>query len=195
MALGIFQSWSVFRFGLMFLAGLYILGSIVAGITSSIFYLKNTGDYKPLLDSTFGVIFSADYKIGNSVDLLKNVPDIPLELNKFFIQEIIQSFVIAIAMIFIFYWLIKKLYQTAGGKSEEMLNPLDYLFVLIITLAFVSFSQTIYIGAMTREFTIPFSGIFKLITNLNVLQFSGETTLFSLQPYNISNLIENGGIT
>ena len=152
------------------------VSGIIVSIYSAGVYYNNTGDYKPLLDSTAGRIFASNVDIINSIQIMKANPD-SLPVADYFRQRIIQDLFIMIIFFIILYYILKQILKFMLGLSEEQLSPRHTMLFVGISIFVFLLLMEIYSVVFGFGLTNPVGGLMGLYGERDIVWGSGKVML------------------
>ena len=159
---------------LLIFGAITLITQIIVAILTSTLYLTKTGDNKPLIQSTIGLLFASDYNIYTSTRELQNT-QITKDYADYLKQKILLNLEIILILIYIGYWTANKIMNSSNMMEWGWLQKLTAILVII---AFYGAIEMIYTQVMYGQFVYPFKGLISIFTPVN----------------NFYNLIDNIGI-
>jgi len=153
---------------------IWVISAVVISIIGSAIYFSKTGDIKPLLQDTGGMVIGTDSSINLAVNELKK-EGITKEYSDYLKQKIIQSLILFVLFSFLIFLIIR------GILSFFIPPPMNWgltsLFILM-ALILVTLMSVLYNGLMLNSWYFnPFSGITSLVKDYEVLVNVGNESI------------------
>ena len=172
---------------------IWVFSTVVLAIIGSSIYFAKTGDVKPLLQDTGGMIIGADASIHLAVkELLKK--DINKEYSDYLKSKILQSFALFVAFFIVLYIIIQKIFGIfiPSDSMNVGLKALFFLMALVILTAM----SVLYNGIMLHLWSFnPYSGMTSLVKNYDILLNVGnESIVRPLVEAGSNSAINNTGV-
>lgn len=197
-------SFGLFKFISIAAIALVIAG-VVIGVGRGAIIWNQTGDWKPMVESTLGEIVYWDYQIYEGVESLKNtelmnsMPDtLKQEYKSFVVKQIITNILMFILLGYLLFQLGNWM---AGQAAYNMFT--DIIIVLVILLLVFPISEFSYGYLMHKEKIIPYRGVvqlfkadtWQLMLGEDVIKQIYSNTTISNQTIqnNTGNIIDLGG--
>ena len=152
----------------------FITISILAQVYTAIGHSKETGNFKPIIESLGGNFISADYNIKQSLLELQK-PDLSEEYSSYLREKIIKNLIKILILFTILFIAVKWLFSIFGETKDSKTNWMasgSFYFVVGLTAITIALAfQWAYVAIMYKTNFIPFSGVYELIktTGINTL--------------------------
>lgn len=174
-------------------AGVAILfGFLAVNIIFSLVTFAQTGDWKPLADSTIGVVVSSDNNAFESMHELvygdTNIPDSSV-YKGFLMERVVINIIITIVMLFLFY---KGIAFLMGGAIMDPTTKMVAVLLAVLLYTFLSASYILLIAFAQQgsDFTFTKETAIKLIP----LKGLGYTVYSLVAHFNEIFTAENAGL-
>ena len=141
-----------------------VLFGLLVNVGKGIMTWRETGDYKPFVDSTLGQILYWDQQINVGVEYLKDdemISQLPESFQKDFKNFVIKQIVFYIMLFAIISYLLYKAGNWMAGRSS--FDPTtDLIIVAIIFLLVFPMEEMGYGLLMYKELVVPYEGVAQL---------------------------------
>ncbi len=153
-----------------------VLISFIIGIATGFITFATTGEFRPLLDSTAGVLFNSDQETLGAVMELKDtdahVRD-PQKYNDDYMSFLKQRALIGIALIFFaIFFFTYALRKLSGIQQFDFMSSFLYF---LFAIGIVGFLQVLYTVLTQGAVVVPYQGVIHAILNFNVFFIEPQT--------------------
>jgi len=168
----------------------WVFTSLVVSILGSVIYLTKTGDGKPLLQNTGGMIVGMDANVLLDVKELQR-PDITKEYADYLKESIVRSILIFLGFIFLIYLGIQAIFRIS--LPPDSINMVLKLTFVVMALFLVTLASALYNGIVLHAWSFnPYQGITELVKNFDVFTNVGNQTIVKSLGEQLVNASQGG---
>ena len=157
--MGMTSAPGILRFT-MYAVVAFVLFGIVANVIKAGIYWNQTGDYKPMIESTIGQVVYWDRQIDLGIQQLKDptfINTLPQSFHKQYQDFVIKQIVFYLMLFAILFYGLFKFGNWLLGIQSLSWNT-DVLLIIAIPFV-IALMQVTYGAAMYHEYTVPYKGV------------------------------------